>query len=57
MRPIYTIIDWKSGMSYIYVIVALAAVAIVHCLGQLIWYKCKKPRYEAQALKISDSPV
>ena len=57
MRPIYTIIDWKSGMSYIYVIVALAAVAIVHCIGQLIWYKCKKPRYEAQALKISDSPV
>ena len=48
VRPIYTIIDWKSGKSYGYAIGAAVAVLIVHCIGQLIWYKCKKPRYLEQ---------
>ena len=45
VKLIYTIITWKDGTSYAYAIGAILAAGVVHCLGQLIWYKCKKPRY------------
>ena len=50
VRPLYTIIDWKSGQSYAYAAGTFVAVGIVHCIGQLFWYKCKKPRLLAKWL-------
>ena len=45
-NPIYEEIDWKSGKSYAWVIATAAVIAIIHILGQLIWYKCKRPKLE-----------
>ena len=45
VEQIYPIIDYKTVMSYVYVIGIFAVVAITHGLCQLIWIKCKKPRY------------
>ena len=48
VEKIYSIIDWQTTTSYVWVAVAFAAIGIVHCVCQVVWYKCKKPKYERE---------
>jgi hypothetical protein len=48
VEPVYSVITWKSVSSYVWVVVAIAAVIGMHFLGRLIWERCKKPRYDEE---------
>ena len=33
-------------MSYVWVVIAFFAIVMTHFVCQLLWYKCKKPKFE-----------
>lgn len=47
VEKIYSAIDWASTDSYIYVVVAVALVGLIHCLGQIFWYCCKRSKIQS----------
>lgn len=51
MKPIYAPIDWKSTMSYVWVVLAFVVVLSVHLLSHLIWIKLRKKRVEKSTEK------
>ena len=46
VEAIYENISWRTGLSYVWVAMAFLIVVVSHIIGQIGWYKCKKPVYE-----------
>ena len=51
VKPIYAPIDWKSTMSFVWVVLAILVVISVHLLSHLIWIKLRKKRVEKSTEK------